>query len=348
MVSVIADWSRMTTNPSATASDHVVLASPDGVRLYVHRWLPENSPKAVVQIAHGMAEHGGRYARLAAALTAAGYAVYANDHRGHGRTARAAEDLGFITHRDGWRKWVDDLWLLNRRIAADHPGVPIILLGHSMGSFLAQQFISEHGESLAGVVLSGSTGKPTPLAIAGRLIARVERLRLGPRGRSPLLHALAFGPMNRAFEPVRTPFDWLSSDAAEVDNYAADPMCGNFRASVQLWIDLLDGWGHLSKPSSIARIPKRLPIYIIGGRRDPVSGNSKGLEKLVAVYRNAGLERVTHRFYPEARHELFNEINRDEVTRDLIAWLDGDTAVSAVINAASLPAGARVGKKQQH
>ena len=307
----------------ASGSGHIFLAVPDGVRLFVHRWLPEGPPKAVVQIVHGMAEHGGRYARLAAALTAAGYAGYANDHRGHGRTARGPDELGFLSERDGWGKCIDDLWLLNRRIAADHPGLPIVMLGHSMGSFMAQQFMSEHGDALAGVVLSGSTGKPTPLAIAGRLIARVERLRLGPRGKSPLLHTLAFGPMNSAFEPVRTPFDWLSRDPAEVDKYAADPLCGNFRASVQLWIDLLDGWAHLSKPNSIARIPKRLPIRIIAGARDPVSRNTKDVQKLIAAYRKAGLERVTHRFYPEARHELFNEIDRDEVTRDLIAWLDG-------------------------
>lgn len=301
----------------------ITLPAADGVGLFVYRWLPEAPPKAVVQIVHGMGEHGGRYARLAAAPTAAGYAVYANDHRGHGRTARGRDDLGFLAERDGWRKCIDDLWLLNRRIAADHSGRPIVMLGHSMGSFMAQQFMSEHGDALAGVVLSGSTGKPTPLAVAGRLIARLERLRLGPRGKSPLLQRLAFGPMNRVFEPTRTPFDWLSRDPAEVDKYAADPLCGRFRASVQLWIDLLDGWAKLTRPARLACIPKYLPIYIIGGTRDPVSGNGKGLEKLVTAYRKAGLQRVTHRFYPEARHELFNEINRDEVTHDLIAWLDG-------------------------
>lgn len=138
----------------------------------------------MVQIAHGLVEHAGRYARLAKALTRAGYAVYAGDHRGHGRTAPTPEDLGFFADRDGWRKCVDDLCSLNQLIAIDHPGLPIVLIGHSMGSFMAQQFISEHGEALFGDVLAGSNGKPARLTVAVRIIARLERLRLGPRGRS--------------------------------------------------------------------------------------------------------------------------------------------------------------------
>jgi alpha-beta hydrolase superfamily lysophospholipase len=298
------------------------LTATDGVPLFVYRWLPDATPKAVVQIAHGLAEHAGRYARLAAALTAAGYAVYANDHRGHGGTAGQPQELGFFAASEGWRKCVDDLWQLNRRIAADHSGLPIVLIGHSMGSFLAQHVISEHGEALAGVVLSASNGKPPPLAAVGRLIARIERFRLGPRGKSALIHGLAFGAFNKPFAPARTEFDWLSRDAAEVDKYVADPLCG-FRSSVQLWIDLLDALSEIADPARQARIPKRLPILVIAGANDPVSANTKGLQQLLAAYRGAGLERVIHRFYPAARHELFNEVNREEVTRDLIAWLDG-------------------------
>lgn len=306
-------------------SDSFTLAAADGTELFVYRWLPDAPPKAAVQVAHGLAEHAGRYARLAASLTAAGYAVYANDLRGHGKSARGADALGFFAERDGWLRCLDDLWQLNRRIAADHPGLPIVLLGHSMGSFLAQHFISEHGDALAGVVLSASSGKPPPLAAVGRLVARLERLRLGPRGRSALIHGLSFGAYNKPFAPARTPFDWLSRDPAEVDKYAADPLCG-FSATVQLWIDLLDALAEIARPARQARIPKRLPVYVIAGARDPVSANTKGLRQLLAAYRAAGLERVTHRFYPEARHELFNEVNRDEVTRDLVAWLQAVVA----------------------
>jgi len=210
--------------------------------------------------------------------------------------------------------------MLNRHIAAEHPGIPIVLLGHSMGSTMAEQFMAEHGDALAGVVLSGSSGQPTMLAVVGRLITRIERWRVGARGRSKLAQALTFGAFNKPFAPARTAFDWLSRDPAEVDKYVGDPLCG-FPASVQLWIDLLDGGKTASSPVKRARIPKTLPIYVISGSRDPVSGNTKQLQKMLAGYRAAGLN-VQHRFYPEARHELFNETNREEVTRELIEWLE--------------------------
>jgi alpha-beta hydrolase superfamily lysophospholipase len=307
------------------------LAATDGVELFVYGWLPLGQPKAVVQIVHGLSEHAGRYTRLAEALTASGYAVYACDLRGHGRTARKPEDLGLFAEHDGWAKCIDDVWQLNRHIATDHPGLPIVLLGHSMGSTLAEQFLSEqntgkesasqYGDALAGVVLSGANGKPTALAAMGRLIARIERWRLGPRGHSSLILALTFKAFNKQFAPARTDFDWLSRDPSEVDQYVADPLCG-FPATIQLWIDLLDAWNNVSRPSRQTRIPKTLPIYVIAGGRDPVSANTKTLARMLSAYRAAGLKQVQHRFYPEARHELFNETNRDDVTHDLISWLD--------------------------
>jgi alpha-beta hydrolase superfamily lysophospholipase len=301
------------------------LPAADGVEIYVRRWAPDGASKAAVQIAHGLAEHGGRYARLADALTSAGYVVYAGDHRGHGRTAAQADDLGFFAARDGWATVLGDLWQVTRRIAGDHPDRPIVLIGHSMGSFMAQHLMSEHGDAFTGVVLSGTGGKPSPLAAAGRLVARLERWRLGARGCSNLLQAVSFGAFNKQFAPARTPFDWLSRDAAEVDKYIADPLCG-FAASVQLWIDLLDALGDVTGPARQARIPKRLPIYVISGSNDPVGGNTKSVRQLLNAYRKAGLENVTHRFYDGARHELFNETNRDDVTRDLVQWMDGAVA----------------------
>jgi len=295
------------------------LATPDGVSLSVYRWLPDAPPKAVVQIAHGLAEHAARYARVAEALCRAGYAVYADDHRGHGGTASTPADLGFFAERDGWTKCVDDLWLLNRRIANDNPGLPIVLLGHSLGSFMTQYFISEHGKALAAAVLSASNGKPPPIAPVALLLAHFERLRLGLRGHSPIMQALFFGAFNKPFEPARTPFDWLSRDTAEVDKYVADPLCG-FESTVQLYIDVLQGLRETAKPSRQARIPKALPIYIFNGSRDPVSDN---IRQLLDAYRAAGLTQVVHKVYLDGRHESFNETNRDVVTRDLIEWLDG-------------------------
>jgi alpha-beta hydrolase superfamily lysophospholipase len=302
-----------------------ILSTADGADLSIYRWLPDVPPRAVVQVVHGLAEHAGRYARLAAALNRAGYAVYAGDLRGHGRTAAGPADLGFFAESGGWKKCLGDLRLLNRRIASDHPGLPVFMLGHSMGSFLVQDFIGTHGDALAGAVLSGSDGKPSAMAAAGRWVARLEKLRLGARARSALIHALAFGAYNQPFRPARTPADWLSRDPAEVDKYLADPLC-NFVPAAQLWIDLLDALGRIARPAHLRAVPKSLPIYVIAGACDPVSASTKGLEKLLAAYRRAGLEQVAHRFYPGARHELFNETNRDEVTRDLIAWLDAAIA----------------------
>ncbi len=287
--------------------------------MHVYRWNPAGPPRAAVQIVHGLSEHAGRYAALADRLNEAGYLVYANDHRGHGRTAASGHDLGFFAGRRGWQKCLDDLLAVRRQIAGEHPGLPVVLLGHSMGSLLARDFISRHGELFTGAVLSASPGPPSPLAQAGRLIARLERLRLGPRGRSRLIHALAFGAFNRAFTPARTSFDWLSRDEAEVDRYLADPLCG-FPVTVQLWIDLLDALGKSDRPAQLARIPRNLPIHFIAGTSDPAA--APGREKLPAAYRKAGLTRVTSRGYADARHELFHETNREEVVRDLIAWLD--------------------------
>ena len=287
------------------------------IDIYVHRWLPSGPAKAVIQIVHGLAEHAGRYARLAAALNGLAYAVYASDLRGHGKTAKSQEDLGFFAAKDGWRKCLDDLWQVNRNAASAHPGLPIVLLGHSMGATFARQFMAEHGDSLSGVILSGCSGQPNALAQSGRVTARLERLRLGPRGKSRLIQSLTFDAFNKRFQPTRTGFDWLSRDLAEVDKYVADPLCG-FAASTQLWIDMLDAWAAIAR--SCDSVPRNLRIYVISGTHDPVSAGTKAIMPMLQQFRTAGLS-VESKLYPEARHELLNETNRDEVTADLIRWL---------------------------
>ncbi|MEI8255972.1 MAG: alpha/beta hydrolase [Deltaproteobacteria bacterium] len=305
-------------------TEEITVTADDGTPLHVYHWSSDtpSTPRAVVHIAHGMAEHAARYARLAEALVAAGYEVYANDHRGHGKTARTEADLGFFAASNGWRRVVDDLWLHIRTARERHAGVPVVLIGHSMGSFISQQVIIEHGDALAAAVLSGSNGKPPAIAAAGRVVARIERMRLGAHGRSKLLNALSFDDYNKAFRPNRTKFDWLSRDQAEVDKYVADPLCG-FMVCTQLWVDLLDVLGDIASPAKQARISPTLPVYIVAGSEDPVGAQTRGLEQLRGAYAAAGLTRVAHRYYPGGRHEIFNETNRDEVTRDLIAWLDG-------------------------
>ena len=302
-------------------SDTFTFAADDGAPLFVYRFLPEGDPRAIVHISHGMAEHAARYARLAAALTAAGYAVYANDHRGHGRTAASEADLGFFASTGGWSRVVADLVQLLAHEKREHPGLPLALMGHSMGSFIAQAVVLDHAEELAAVVLSGSNGSPGLLSRAGRLVARIARWRVGERGRSRILRWSSFDAFNRAFAPNRTAFDWLSRDNTEVDRYIADPRCG-FEVSTALWIDVLDGMAAVADPGREATLPRLLPIYIFSGGMCAVGESGRGVERLAAEYRAAGLERVTLRIYPGARHETLNEINRDEVTRDLVTWLD--------------------------
>jgi alpha-beta hydrolase superfamily lysophospholipase len=311
------------------AASEFFLEAGDRARLFVRRWLPEVRPRAIVQIAHGLAEHSRRYQDFALALNRAGIGVYANDHRGHGKTAEAGE-LGFFAAKEGWRLCLDDLWTLNRRIAAENPEAPIVFFGHSMGSFMAQSFIADHGGDLAGVILSGSNGRPPAIAAIGGLIARFERLRLGARGRSALLKAMMFGEFNKPFRPARTEFDWLSRDPAQVDAYVADPLCG-FTSTTQLSIDLLDALPPLLAPATLARIPKALPVYIVSGARDPVGAN---LPSLVDAYRGAGLA-PTVRLYPDARHEMLNEVNRETVKAELIGWIDDVLAKTAPVAASA-------------
>ena len=245
------------------------LTANDRSRLYVNQWLPDGPAKAMIMLSHGMAEHSGRYARLAEALCAAGYGLYAPDQRGHGRTADEGT-LGLYAEKDGWNKVVGDLASLNQHIGQQQPGLPIILLGHSMGSYIAQAYLLHHSASLNGAILSGSNYQPVALYRAAGVIARLERARQGLRGRSALIDFLSFGSFNKAFKPNRTAFDWLSRDPLEVDKYINDPLCG-FRCTNQLWIDLLGGLQQISKASNLAQIDPGLPIMIMGGECDPVS-----------------------------------------------------------------------------
>ena len=295
------------------------LNANDRSRLYVNQWLPDGPPKALVMLSHGMAEHSGRYARLAEALCGAGYGVYALDQRGHGRTADEGT-LGLYAEKDGWNKVVGDLASLNQHIGQQQPGVPIVLLGHSMGSYIAQAYLLHHSASLHGAILSGSNFQPVALYGAARVIARVERLRQGLRGRSALIEFLSFGSFNKAFKPTRTAFDWLSRDPTEVDTYINDPLCG-FRCTNQLWVDLLGGLQQISKASNLSQIDPGLPILVMGGECDPVS-EGKRLKSLAHALREAGCQNLQLNIYPQARHEVFNETNRDEVTADVLKWLD--------------------------
>lgn len=299
----------------------------DRATLYVRGWLIDE-PKAIVQVIHGMAEHSARYERLAAALAEAGYSTYAHDHRGHGRSIPQGAKPGHMANSDSWNRIVEDAHGVNREIATRHRGVPIVVLGHSMGSYVLQQLLFEHPSDMVGAALSGSNGKPPPIAKVASIIARVERARVGRANPSPILQKMTIGDFNKAFAPNRTESDWLSRDNSEVDKYVADPLCG-FDVSTQVWLDLFAGLDRINKPSHVAKVPKDIPIYIFSGDRDPAGVDGKGATRLYEAYKRAGIFDVRLKLYPEGRHEMFNEINRDEVTRDLIDWCDEIVATRA-------------------
>jgi len=294
----------------------------DGVEIAGERRLPDGAPKAVVVVAHGMAEHAARYGRFAAALAAVGYAVYAPDHRGHGRTAGGDENLGWAGP-DGWNTMLRDLDRLTVLARERHPGAPLILFGHSMGSVLAQRFAQLHGDRLAGLILSGTFGG-APNIGAGIAAASAARLLRGDRAPSPLQRTM-FAGFNKAFAPGRTGFEWLSRDDAEVQKYADDPRCG-FTFSNRLLLDMLRGYAETWKPANERRIPRTLPVLFFSGAVDPVGGNTRAVTALAERYRALGLRDIEVKFYPDARHETLNETNRDEVVRDVVAWLDARNA----------------------
>lgn len=302
-------------------SDTFLLETSDQTPVYVHHWSPDSPPKAVVQIAHGMAEHSARYERFAQALTDAGYEVYAGDHRGHGQTA-GPQDVGYFADEHGFDTVVDDMHALTLRIKDDHPDLPVFLFGHSMGSFLSRSYVTRYGSELAGLVLSGTGGSAGLLGKAGRGIAGAQARIKGRRHPSGLMNTLTFGQYNAQFKPARTDFDWLSRDPAEVDKYVADPKCGEL-FTVGFYADLLHGLERVNDVKEVSSTPADLPILLVSGSKDPVGGkDAKGVREVAARLRTVGVREVTTTIYPEARHELLNETNRDEVTADLIEWFD--------------------------
>lgn len=268
-----------------------------------------------------MAEHAARYDRFATALVKAGFAVYANDHRGHGKTAGTHDKEGILAPKDGWRLCIDDMHELTKIIKKEHPKTKFFLLGHSMGSFMTQGYIALYGNELDGCILSGTGGNGGSLVIMGNLVAKIVSAIFGRNTKSPALNQMSFGAFNNAFKPNRTTFDWLSRDNAEVDKYIKDEWCG-FICTAGFFVDMTGGLKWTHKKSTMQQIPKDLPLYLYAGAKDPVSQETKTIQALIADYKNLGIKEVTSKFYENARHETLNETNRDEVTKDVIKWIE--------------------------
>ena len=297
--------------------------SSDGKTLiHVNQWTPsERKILGVVQIAHGVAEYGARYAPFARFLCDHGFVVVANDHLGHGQSLIQGGPMVYLGEKDGWWNVVDDIESLRSRMAKVFPGKPYFLFGHSMGSFLSRTHLIRYPGRLDGCVLCG-TGHQSPALIAGgKLIADREIRRLGKKAFSARADDLAFGAYNKAFAPTRTRFDWVSASEENVDAYIADPLCGG-DTTLGLFRDMLDGLSYITRQSNMDKMDADLPVFFIAGDQDPVGDMGKGVRKAHDCFKKAGIRDRSIKLYHGLRHEILNEASRQYVYRDVLDWLE--------------------------
>ena len=304
----------------AAWTESATLTADDGHSIHAYLSVPDRVPLGVIQVLHGLGEHAQRYRRFAAAAAARGFVVIVHDQRGHGGHV---EQAGYFADRVGWQRLVEDTLTVHLFAREHYPDLPVTLLGHSMGSFVAQSFAMLYGDRLSALILSGSTWPNKVELFFGHLLARIEAWRLGRRRGSALLDKLGFGAHNKRFEPARTEFDWLSRDEMEVDRYIADPLCGG-PYTAGLWVDLTGALLGIASDDNVLRIPADLPILITGGADDPVGGERR-LGDLALHYAQTHHGRLKVRIYPEGRHEMLNETNRDEATADWLDWVESST-----------------------
>lgn len=311
-------------------------------QVHAVRWLPEDgAPKAVVQLVHGIAEYIGRYDPFASYLTEQGFAVVGHDHLGHGQTARKGRrEFGFLAERDGWSCLVQDVHTLRQRTGGEFPGLPYFLLGHSMGSFVARTYLIDHPGSVDGCLLSGTGQESAALVALGKGVSSLYIRLKGPRHISRLITFLSLGVYNLKFRPNRTLADWISRDRAVVDAYVSDPLC-RFVPTVGMFRDMMGGLQYISSPEHLARMDPGTPVGLFSGEDDPVGGRGRGVRKVAEYFRSVGCQDLTVKLYPGGRHEILNEINRDEVYRDLSAWLDAHLAAKPIECSAALSDGRR-------
>jgi len=291
--------------------------------IYAYKWFNKlnDAPNAIVIIIHGMAEHAQRYEPFAKSLVDAGYIVYANDHRGHGKTAVNAINTGYFADNKGWELVLDNIEQLKTIAIKENPNIPLFVFGNSMGSLLLRNIIFKYPNNINGIILSGTSYTPSILRNFGKTLAKLQILFKGKKYRSKLLDKLSFGSFNKKFKPVKTPFDWLSTDASEVGKYIKDDYCG-FVCTTQFFYDLFCGIQHIQKQSNINQIPKQLPIFIICGSEDAVGNFTKGTKKVKDQLTNAGISNIKLHIYEGFRHELTNEINKSIVYKDIIEWIN--------------------------
>lgn len=301
------------------ARENFKLPSTRGdTELNCYRWIPEGRVRATVQLSHGMIEHILRYSDFAEFLNSNGIAVYGHDHLGHGNTT--PDNLGFIAETDGDVVIVDDLFKVTKVVESEHPDIPHILLGHSMGSFVARRYITKYGDHLDGAIIVG-TGNQSPMSVRfGLFITNYLCRHKGTHYVSPFLNKVILESNDKRFDEPEMRNRWISRDPESVRRYNEDPFC-TFRFTSAGFRDLLTMIRRIESGEDFDRIPKGLPIILLSGSDDPIGDFGKGVEKARKALEDAGL-RPEMKLYPGARHEILNETNRQEVYSDILAWIE--------------------------
>lgn len=299
-----------------------IFKDKEGININCYKWYDDNlKPKAIIQIVHGMAENIFRYDEFAKQLVLNGYMVYGHDHRGHGETAKSIEDIGYMSDNDNFKAMLQNVKDINDYIKKENKNLEIVLFGHSMGSFISQRYIQLYGETLKGVVLSGTNGKHNFEVNLAIVLSFIETKLKGRKHKSKVMDKLSFKGFNKNITNPRTNFDWLSRDEKEVDKYIKNPYCGGVFSSSYFY-DFTRALKYIQKIDNLNKINKKLPIYILGGENDPVGYNGKGIINLYNTYKKIGIDNVSYKLYKGGRHEMLNEINKKEVTEDIIEWIN--------------------------
>lgn len=296
--------------------------SKDGLtQIHAIEWVPEGEVKAVLQIAHGMVEFIDRYDRFATFMASQGFYVVGNDHLGHGKSITDESQLGYFAKHDGNFTVLGDMHQLHEDTAQKYPGVPYFLLGHSMGSFLARQYIEKFGEGLSGAIIMGTGYQPMATLDLGIALTAVLQQANGGHFRSEMIDNMALGSYNKTFEPGRTKNDWLTKDEAIVDAYVANPL-NQFRFTVNGYYNMFRGMRYCQRQENLDKIPKDLPILVVSGANDPVGEFGKGPRIVAETYKKTGITDVTLKLYPDDRHEILNELDKETVDQDILKWLE--------------------------
>lgn len=300
----------------------VAFPSTDGKNtIHAELFIPsDNNIRAVVQISHGMMDYIGRYSLMAEALCGAGIALAGNDHLGHGDSVSTPDDYGFFASKGGYDYVIDDVRRMNELIRSEIPDVPVILLGHSMGSFIARLYANKYRSTIDGLIIHGTAG-PNPATGAGLLLVKLMRAIKGERYRSRFICSLADGGYNKGFDPAEGDGAWLTRDASMVADRIGNPK-NDFIFTLAGYQDLFCFLGDCNGASWFRQFPVDLPTLVISGEKDPVGGFGKGVRYVYDNLKKNSAD-VELKLYPDSRHELFNEINRDEVFSDLIKWIEG-------------------------